>query len=289
MFRPDTLQEMMLKVQIKKTSDRAKYVLSGDAGWVRDFTGTSGVILSDTYDTDSLRIAVANESVNRTYNLPMIDRESITSPHVVVVSDGTDLQAVLPLVNVLSKQKTLIIGVNNSLSAQEFFPRYYLSNHPGEESLSLIPRQRVLPNLIASCRTNSSFVRKYRQRGGVAFVYVPTPSHRFSSNLFKSNFTIDDYRNPICAAINFAYRWGAMRFTLFAPHDYYSESKAGTQKIRDGVNIYPQQTTAHNYVDGCLYWLREHGCETTAVTSGPIFSNATTLMPHEAEDFFKTK
>lgn len=276
-------------VQIKKTSDRAKYVLSGDAGWVRDFTGNHGVILSDVYDTNSVRVAVANESANRTYNLPMIDRESIVSPHVVVVSDGTDLQAVLPLVNVFSKQKTLIVGVNNSLSSQEFFPHYYISNHQGEESLSLIPKQRVLPNLIASCRANSSFVRKYRQRGGVAFIYVPTPSRQFSSNLFKSNFTIDDYRNPICAAINLAYRWNAIKLTLLAPHDFYAESKAGTQKIRNGVNIYPQQKTAHNYVDGCLYWLREHGCETTAVTSGLSFSNANTLTPSEAEEFFKVK
>ncbi len=48
--------------------------------------------------------------------------------------------------------------------------------------------------------------------------------------------------------------------------------------------------TAHQFIDGCLYWLNEYnGCKGYAVTSGPKFKNAETVSPTDAIRIFTGK
>lgn len=274
--------------RIKVASDKSRYLLSGEK-WVRDFTKSAGKDINKLYDRDSIRKSIENETVIRGMNLPLIDRENYFHSDVVIVSDGFDVESCKDLINFLGKNKTVIIGVNGVMSCSlQIRPSFYLINEIDSDAMSYFPaRMSILPPLIASVRSHPEFVSRYKARRAAVYNYVPTGSDQFSSKLFSCSYTVDDYRNPICAALNLAFRWGANRILLLAPHDLFKENREGTKKINSGLYIYPQQMTAHNFVDGCLHWLKEYnGCESFAVTSGPEFTNAKNVSSAEATRIF---
>ncbi len=274
--------------KIKVSKDKSRYLLSGK-NWVRDFTKSVGKDINKLYDRDSIKRSIENETIVRGMNLPSIDRENIFASDVVIASDGFDIESCRDIINSLGKNKTTIIGVNGIMSCSlQVRPSYYLINVTESDAMSWFPtRFSVLPPLIASVRTYPEFISRYKARRASVYSYVPTGSEQFSSKLFSCSYTIDDYRNPICAALNLAFRWGASRVLLLAPHDLFQENRDATKKIDSGLYIYPQQIIAHDFIDGCLHWLKEYnGCEIFAVTSGPKFTNAETVSPAEAIRIF---
>lgn len=261
----------MIKNCIKILPDKTKYLFSGNI-WVRDFNSKSNSnLIQDLYNFDEIKLITENEIENKSYNLPLLDKSVISAFHVSIISDGYDFPCDVP-------KNSLTIGVNGTLK-ENFIPNYYLFLHPGKESLSWFPNHlKTLPSLIASTKSNPEFIRKWKNKGGIVFFYVPNFGPNYSTNIFKPKFFVDDYRDPVCAGIYLSYKWGCTKLSILAPHDLYKEPRIGTESINN-LYIYPQMMNKHKLIDGCLYWFKEFGGEAEILTSGPIFNNAKTLIP----------
>src|SRR5581483_5776715 len=91
---------------------------------------------------------------------------------------------------------------------------YFIVNNPYPECMSYLPTNRPLPKCIVSSRTYPEFVRQYRQRKGAIYKYNPSRERKFGG-VADSIYCVDDYRNPICAAVGLAYRFGAEKLLVF--------------------------------------------------------------------------
>ena len=82
---------------------------------------------------------------------------------------------------------------------------YYVVNNPYQECLYYYPQiVRSWPKCIASIRTNPNFLEVYQ---GLLYIYSPTNGQGFSGVQIDTPYSIDDYRNPVCAAINLSYKF----------------------------------------------------------------------------------
>jgi len=83
-------------------------------------------------------------------------------------------------------------------------------NNPYKEAMNYMSPKNALyfPACIASTRTYHEFVKRYL---GNLYLYEPTPETNFGTRKEGHRYFIDDYRNPICAAIGIAYQFGVKK------------------------------------------------------------------------------
>jgi len=224
--------------------------------WVRDFARSvitkdiNNLIPRSDYD-----IFLKNEMINATMNLASIDAETIYAPNVVIVSDGYQFEKKQHLLKGLN---ATIIGTNRALAKWDKQNKmdWYVVNNPYKDCLTYLGN--YYPRCIASNRTNPEFIQRYKSRRGVLYRYTPVTDGQFSSHYFPTPaYYIDDYRNPICAAISLAFRWEVQNLLLFCCDSSFEDERPGAYQQSNGLWAYP--TPANGLVDGCLYWLnREH-------------------------------
>ncbi len=163
------------------------------------------------------------------------------------------------IMNLLKNINATIIGTNRSLNKwkNSWKMDWFLTNNPYDSCLSCLPtKHNYYPKCIVSTRTNPEFVMRYRSRLGVIYRYSPTRDKKFSSNYFaKPLYYVDDYRNPICAAISLAYRWGVQKLLLFCCDDSFEKERLGAKKEGD-LWMYPVHEMARGLIDGSLFWLK---------------------------------
>lgn len=244
---------------IKKHKNKNNYFLTKSSLWVRDFTSSAHpedinkLTTSKDYD-----LILKNEMKNATLNIASIDSEMVYSPNIIIVSDGFEFEKKQHL---LKNVKATIIGTNRSLAKWKAGKMdWYLANNPYSSCLSYLPTSHnYYPRCIVSNRTHSEFIVKYRSRLGVINRYTPTKDKNFSSSYFpRPVYHLDDYRNPLCAAISLAYRWQVQKLLLFCCDDVFSDERSGAQKIKDNW-MYPQHEIAKDLIDGNLFWLSQIG------------------------------
>jgi hypothetical protein len=269
--------------RIKVLSDKSQYFVTNNQKLIRNFINQNhGYDLNNLYSAQDIKSVIINEGSIKTMNLSGIDKENKFSATVAIVSDGFDIAKCENLINNLGRLGITVIGTNGCMTCKSrVIPSVYLFNSVDNVSSWFPNTLQVLPPCIVSVRSNPEFVKKYRSRNKLMYTYVPTPNKNFGSNYFNSFYTVDDYRNPICAGINLAFRWQASRIILIAPHDLFSEERPGTKKIAQNIHIYPQQELAHSFIDGSLYWIKEAGIETWVISSGPKFEFATNFEPEQ--------
>jgi hypothetical protein len=102
---------------------------------------------------------------------------------------------------------------------------------------------------------------------------------------------IDDYRNPICAAIGLAYRFGVQRLMLVCCDNSFDKPRDAAVQMKNGLWTYEQHLRSHDIIDANLYWLTHQKDAEVKVadwSNGPEYVNATYISSaQEAIDFFK--
>lgn len=286
-------------MRIRKHKNKNEYIRTPEGFWVRDFTKSMATPrdINESIDKSDYKRIINNEFNNKKAKLYAIDEHKINHSHMVIVSDGykfKEKQWLLPDV-----PTAVIIGVNktlakwklvgNSCPAEKRRAMYYVVNNPYEECMSFYPRKhKYFPMCIASSRTNHEFIKKYQ---GEVYRYSPTSEERFAAIKEEgSEYKIDDYRNPVCAAIGLAYRFGVTKLLLLCCDDSFDEERPGSIPTGKGTWMYPQQKIPHNLIDVNLHWLKQQEAEIEIAeySSGLYYENATYIKTDkEMVDFFK--
>lgn len=278
--------------RIKKHQNGNFYCLTYQNKWVRNFIQDNGVYLdlNSTIKHNDHFVFLQNETINSHQKFPWIDSEPIVFSDVVIVSDGYEFEKKQKLLERLPSS-VVLIGVNGALAKWKSKIRpldYYVVNNPYEECLNFLPKNmRNFPKCIASCRTNHDFLSNYR---GLIFRYYPVNESTYSSiGSSQVSWQVDDYRNPICASIGLAYRFGAERLLMFCCDNSFGEDRDGSVLLENGLWTYPQHLIAHSLIEGNIFWLRRQpywNVEIKDHSSGPSFDDAPYIQQDEILSFF---
>lgn len=274
---------------IKNHSNKNQYFLTSTGLWVRNFV--NGLYYEDinklTTQSD-YDLILKNEMKNATLNIPSIDTENYFYPNITIVSDGFKFEEKQHLLKGIN---AIIIGTNRSLNKwKDWKMDWYVTNNPYPSCMTYLPtNHNYHPKCIVSTRTNPDFISKYRSRLGVIYRYSPVKDKKFSSNYFaKPLYYVDDYRNPICASISLAYKWGVQKLLLFCCDDVFDTERPGSKK-EGNFWMYPQHNIAKGLIEGNLYWMNssEYLKVKIANHSSVEYKNASYIKEEDIKDFFK--
>lgn len=276
-----------------KQHKRNEYIRAGGV-WVRNFTkyGVKPLNISRLLQQEDYFDVINNEASNRTKNISPISEERFHFPHIVIVSDGHKFDEKHKLLKELP-QNVAILAVNRALAKWSLTTpdnwrsiNFYVVNNPYKECVHYIPKKHgYFPTCVASSRTDADFLNRYR---GNLYLYEPSQETGFGKyNPVK--YCIDDYRNPICAAIGLAFQFGVEKLMLLCCDDSFSEERPAMVKLSNDLWTYPQHLVSHDIIDANLYWLshqEEVEVEICDHSSGPEYTNARYITEENINEFF---
>lgn len=276
----------MNKIIIKKHRNRNDYILTNQGLWVRNFTKAARPVdINSLTPKNDYELLISNQMQNSTINLANIDAEHIIAKNVIIVSDGYKFKEKLSLLSKLPLDNVVIIGTNRSLAKwSDIRMDYYVVNNPYKECMSYLP-DNYFPRCICSVRTYPQFIKKYLAKGNV-YKYVPVGDDKFSGIIEPPRYYIDDYRNPICAALGLAYRWEVQRLLLFCCDDVFDGERPGAEKLSNGLWMYPQHYTSHELILGNLFWLAKNNVVLGNYSSSPDYEHVPYITDDELLRFF---
>lgn len=282
---------------IKPHSTNNEYIRAGDV-WVRNFTkaGVSAVSLDNLFEDDEYDVILKNEVSNG--NFPKISRDIVEATKVVIVSDGHNFSWKHLSIAKFPKD-VLVMTVNRAMRNWKLMHpdippedrrsiNAHVVNNPYQECMSCLPNTKApyYPTCIASTRTNYEFLKKYL---GDKYVYDVPPDPKFGTYKNES-YCIDDYRNPICAAIGLAHQFGVQKLMLVSCDDSFAQERDFSVPLLNGLWVYPQQVRSQEIIDANLYWLthqEEHEVQVADWSDGPKCVNASYITnEEEAIKFF---
>ena len=275
-------------MRIKKHSNNNKYLSTDSGVWVRDFCTTAKRFedINHLIPQKDFSVLLNNELENRKRRHPNIDNENVVMRNIVIVSDGYDFESKQEILADLPDD-VFIIGTNKALKRWSLVGRktmnYYVINNPYVDAMSFIPK-KYFPTCIASSRTYLEFLKNYR---GTKYTYFPVSEEGYSGLNMDSNYKIDDYRNPICAAIGLAYKFGVRKLALFCCDTSFKDNRPGAEKLENGFWAYPQQKLSHELIDGNSHWLSAQGVKICEHTNDYKFTNATYIKEEDIKRFFE--
>lgn len=267
---------------------RNRYLRTADGLWVRDLTAAAPAVDINPLTAPADReLLVANEVANSSGKWQTF--EPRFSRHVCVVSDGHGFDGHRDLLEGLPPHVT-IVGVNRSLARWKVPGRamsHYLATSPYDEALGGLPTaHRYFPPCLASVRTCPQFLRRYR---GQVHLYRPAREEGFGGSPRGSLPVLDEYRNPVCAAVSLAYLLGATKILLFCCDDSFADERPGAERLPNGLWSYPQHRIPHGLVDGMLHWVtrqEERRVVARSFSHGRDFANAPYIPAAEVAGFF---
>ena len=284
-------------MRIKKKYQN-RYLLTEDNMWVRNPYGVGRPVDINNLSTEADRqLFIQNENyiIRRNKKITKIDSNPIRKENVVIVSDGYQFAEKHMALGKLPYKEVTIIGTNRSLvnwklirgdikRAMDFF----IVNNPYDECLKYIPTDHAyFPPCVMSSRTNIRFASKYP--GKLKYYYTPTKDESYAGFQTGSNYTIDDYRNPICAAMGLALRFGVKKLLLFCCDDSFNTERPAAIQLENGLHCYPQHLIPHNIMDALIYWMKLGNVKVGYHCSGPKFKNAEYIESDNIQDFFAEK
>lgn len=279
-------------MKIKNHPNGNEYLFVAPNYWVRNFAKAAPFIDINKFTEAKDHSLLINNQITNISNPKtlMIDKEPGFVPNIVIVSDGYQFEKKLHILEKLPSN-VAIIGVNRTLAkwnvASKRIMNFYLINNPYGEATNYLPSShRYFPNCVASTRTNPDFIKRYK---GSTYCYMPVPEVNFNISRNDFAYCIDDYRNPICAAIGLAYRLGVVRLLLFCCDDVFDGYRPAAVELDNKLWMYPQHRTAHDLIDANLYWLKNQPYKRTLIGShsaGPDYTHASYIQEGEAIDFF---
>jgi len=282
------------KLRIKKTKNGNEYLLTKNNIWVRNPNKDTVpyIDINSSYRDSNYGEFYKNEKENEFTNTISIERENLELNKVIIVSDGYDFVNKVKNLDELPRD-IKIIAVNGSLAKwplKNRYPNYYLINNPFEECMKFFPRQlKTHPNCIASTKTYSNFLKNYR---GVIYNYNSVDEVYYKcKKSVEPMFQIDDYRNPICAALGLCDKFYTNKVLLLCCDNSHSTCKDGMQKLENDLYQYPQNEIAHGIIDGICYWFKQNkmkNMEVSDSSSGEKYINTQYISTEEILSFFST-
>lgn len=287
-------------MKIRKHASGNEYIHAGNV-WVRNFTkkNVAAVQLGHLFEPDDYGIVLKNEQLNSMK--PRISDESIRFKNVVIVSDGYGFKDRHKLISKMPKD-VCVIAVNKALNKWELLSsttppaerrtiNAYVINNPYKSSLGYLPAKnsKYFPTCVASIRTSHEFVSKYV---GDVYTYMPTFENTFGFDT-PERYHIDDYRNPVCAAIGLAYQFGVEKLMLMCCDDSFEDQREDAVQLHNGLWTYKPLMRSHEIIDANLYWLthqEENEVKVVDYSSGPEYVNAAYIESGEdAYSFFQNQ
>lgn len=285
-------------MRIKKTKNNEYIYASGI--WIRNFTKKNSKPFNRNEITsrEDQALLAKNEKENSKKGYADISEETVNFSKIVIVSDGYNFEEKHKIISKFPNDVS-VITVNGALKKWEMNDRensdnfrtinIYLANNPYVQCLKYLPakgRRQYFPTCVASTRTNPDFLEKYQ---GNIYSYNPVPEIEFGYDK-KSRYLLDDYRNPICAAIGLAYRFGVEKLMLMSCDDAFEDQRDGAMQLKNNLWMYPQQKIAKKIIDANLFWLNncEEEIEIVNYSDGADYVNAVYIKTEEeAVQFFK--
>ena len=280
-------------LEIIKKCNNNEYLLTQDRMWVRNFykQASPNVSINNLINKNECELFIKNETKNKKtkfMELPDDQREN-----VIIISDGYNFKEKHKIIaNIPDDKKICVIAVNKSLNLWELVSNncknkkaisYYVINNPYPESEVFLPKNNYYPKCISSIRTSPEFVSNYK---GPIYAYTPSQEKNYSG-IFKNSLVLDDYRNPICAAISFTKILKTKRILLMCCDNSFKENKPGSIAIEDGMFCYPQQNIVKNIIDAKLYWSKKQEIKTGYFSFGEKIDNAEYISSEQGVlDFF---
>lgn len=280
-------------MRVKKFK-KNEYVLE-EGVWVRNPFCEARPVDINSLVSGEQQMLLKNESENmRRPFLQMDDALDLHMESVVIASDGYDWTEKQFVLASLSNKFVKVIGVNGSLAKWSMVGdeaklkrtmTFYVVNNPYPECMAYLPRShKYYPNIVASTRTNPRFLSEYRSQ---PYLYRPTPDADYSGFAAGDvNAVLDDYRNPICAAVSLAVKRGAKKILLLCCDESFKDERPGAEKMPNGLFQYPQQIKCQKVIDRQAYWLREAGVHVADCSLGIKLNNATYIETENVAKFF---
>ena len=243
-----------------------------------------------------LDLFLRNEMGNaRLSHLQMDEFDEASMEKVVIVSDGYGWDQTQFVLGEISNKLARVVGVNGSLAKWAMVGdsakvrrtmAFYVANNPYPECMGYLPRKhRYYPNIVASTRTCPEFLSAYKNQ---PYLYRPTGDIDYSGfGGCEINMVLDDYRNPVCAAISLAAKRGVKKLALLCCDESFEEERPGSEKMDNGLFQYPQQIKCQKIIDKQIFWLRKQGVEICDCSSGIKLNNAKYINPGGLMEFFE--
>jgi hypothetical protein len=280
-------------MRIKKYK-KNEYVMT-DGVWIRNLCNNAEPIDINNLSKKELNLFLENETANlKTPGMRLDELERTSLDNLIIFSDGYEWKEKQKILGSISNQKVKTIGVNGSLAKWEMVGEkaeikrtmtFYLANNPYADCVSYLPKKhRYYPNLIASTKTNHDFIRQYKSE---PFFYKTTNDLNYSGIGGEGHMTLDDYRNPICAALSFAWKKGVKKIVLFCCDDAFKDERPGSVLMKNGLFQYPQQIMCQNIIDKQIFWLKKAGVEIVDCSSGIDYKNAEYIYSDAILSFFE--
>jgi hypothetical protein len=278
-------------MRIKKKKNN-QYLRSPEGIWVRDFTQKAPKLdINNLTTAADTQLFLKNELAN-VHSINAVLEPRLEWPNVVIVSDGYEFDKVQEALAELPYKKVKIIGVNGSLAKWKMVGEsakvkramsFYVANNPYRECARYLPKNhRYFPDCVVSTRTNPKFTQGYE---GNLFFYTPTPDETYSPTI-RAEVTMDDYRNPLCAAIYLAHFVKAKKILLFCCDDSFKDERPAAVRLENGLWTYPQQIMSQNLVDTMLHWLKTQEIKVANHSMGTNLANAPYIELDNINDFF---
>lgn len=285
-------------MRIKKHRNNNEYLLSKGGYWIRNMCkqNVPSIDINQISQENDYHLFLENEAFNKRLKLPMISNESHVHRNIIIISDGFDFSKKSKILCNISSKEVTVIAVNGALASWELVGAlsphenhrkidYYIVNNPYKECIKFLPtKHRYYPPCIASTRTNKNFLKQYI--GSIRYLYQPVLDEKYSGMFANSLWSIDDYRNPICAAIGIAYRFKVNNLLLLCCDDTLKEQRPASIPTHDGYWRYPQQEISEAIVDANLYWLKKAGANIAYHCVGSKYKNASYIDLERIPEFF---
>jgi hypothetical protein len=279
-------------MRVKKVQ-KNKYIISEDGIWVRDMCQVAKKIdINNLYEKEK-KIWLENEMKNLSKDRLDFNNNLIIE-NIIICSDGYKWKEKQKIIGSIPNSLVKVIGTNGSLSKWEMVGdnaeikrvmSFYVANNPYGDCIGYLPKNHnYYPNIVASTRTYPEFIQRYKN--SVCF-YKPSSDMDYSGPPDLVGLTLDDYRNPICAAISFAYELNVKKLILFCCDDSFEEERSGAIKMDNGLYQYPQQIMLQKIIDKQLYWLRQNNVEIFDHSSGIKYENAGYISEDDITSFFQ--
>lgn len=247
-------------LRIKKIQNNQYLKTKSYNYWIRNYVNSTNYIdINNLVSEADHFLLLQNEFFNNRKKYSWIDSENFYYQKAIIVSDGYDFEKVTEYLDqITTKDNICLISVNGSLRKWKSTrsPTYYVVNNPYEECISFLPKtNRSLPRCIASNRTNYLFLENYN---GLKYRYTPVGESKlcFNNQNNESLYQIDDYRNPVCAAIGLCYRFHVNKILFLCCDDVFTDNKSGSISLGNGFYCYQAQDMSMEIIDSYAYWTK---------------------------------
>lgn len=271
---------------IKKNKNGNQYKITKNGMFVRNpFIKNVPYIDINTnlFSQEDYKLIINNEFENSKTNYPWIDTEFNSGKKFLILSDGIGFKKNSKELLKLIPNDVKIIGVNNILKNITRSIHYYLINNPYKDCLNYINKLKYFPRCIFSTRTNPEFLRNYKN---LKYKYRSVSNNNFSMGFSnESSFYLDDYRNPICAALNLLFKFDVEKILICYGVDGFKEELPGTS-LEDGYYFYNKQNIAREIINDCIFWAKDKEISIGSLGEFHEFKNAKYITLNEITEFF---